>query len=264
MYCVYCGSQAPGNGGFCLKCGKQLVDPAALVAQTDASQPGADNGVALPLPLTSSTDLGPATAQLGVAQSDARVLDRRPAFRKLAIVAGALYVSLGVITLVLHARATDEKRISDEVANAQTQVEDLIFKREERSPQMLELLRWPDGAPDKSVAGYLKRCQDIEPMLTAELGKGRQAHDTVGALLQEVPANNPNHSRLVLLEQLSSRDVHLYETFLLEVELAKRAVTVSPEVQDSYINSALDGIHVQENDALKERQKTIDQLNQEK
>lgn len=120
VYCVYCGSKASEIGSFCPKCGKLLVNPAASMVTADASLPETDKEAASPSRVPLTADLAPAPPHLAAAPGAAHDFDRGPAFTKLAIAAGTFYIALAVITLVLHARVTEEKRIGDEVEGAQT------------------------------------------------------------------------------------------------------------------------------------------------
>jgi hypothetical protein len=146
VYCVYCGSKALGIGSFCPKCGKQLVNSAASMITADASLPETGKETTPPLREPSTAELAPATPHLAARPGSGHALDRGRAFTKLAIAGGTFYIALVVITLVLHARVTEAKRIGDEVEGAQTQVVDHYEQTERRSadkypPELVALNR---------------------------------------------------------------------------------------------------------------------------
>jgi hypothetical protein len=136
----------------------------------------------------------------------------------------------------------------------------LVFNRVQRSPRMLELLKWPAGASDDSVEGFISRCDELAPLLNNELTTGKRVHERALQVLSRISSDNPNHARAVLVAQTAEDDVRLYESFLLEVSLADKARSRPTALRADFINSDLAPVHDQENENLKRRQETIDQL----
>ena len=196
------------------------------------------------------------------ASPDGYAEKQRPknAVRKLTYAAAALYFTVVVAALFLHQHENAEAKIVKEVEEVQAQLVDLVFNRAQRSPRMVELLKWPEGASDRSVEGFIRRSDELGPLLSNELTAGKKVQEHALQVLAQIPADNPNHARAVLVAQAAEDDIHLYESYLLEVSLADKARLKSPAVCAGFVNSGLIALDDQENADLKRRQDTLERL----
>jgi hypothetical protein len=76
----------------------------------------------------------------------------------------------------------------------------------------------------------------------------------------QIPSENPNHLRATLVAQAAEDDVHLYESFLLEVSLADKARSKPTAMRADFVNSGLMALRDQESEDLKRRQDAIEKL----
>ena len=247
----------PGTASFCASCGTEVYRPKPVPGETDALEQS--------VPSTPPASEPPHVVQQNPVTSlplDVGAKEQNPknAVRKVVYAAVALYFTVVVAALLLHQHANAEAKIVKDVEESQAQLVDLVFNRAQRSPRMLQLLKWPEGASDSSVDGFISRCDELAPLLSNELLAGKRVHEHALQVLARVPSENPNHAKAALVAQAAEDDVQLYESLLLEISLADKARLKSPAMRAEFINSGLVALHYQENADLKRRQDTIEQL----
>jgi hypothetical protein len=106
----------------------------------------------------------------------------------------------------------------------------------------------------------MSRTDELAPLLNNELAACNKVHERAIELLAQVPADNPNHVRAALLAKATQDDMDLHESFLREVPLVAEARSRPPAMRADFLNSKLWGLRDQQNENLKRRQATIEQL----
>jgi hypothetical protein len=186
---------------------------------------------------------------------------RRWSTPQTAIFAAAgLYCAAIVAALVLHLQVRTERKNAENVSEVQGKLADLVFKRKERCPRLLELLKWPKGASDGGADGFIRRTAELAPLLSDELARGKSVQADATKLLADLPVGNPNRIKTSLLARAAEQDVDLYESFQQEVSLADRAQLRSGAERAKFVDSELKALREQENDDLARRNDTLDQL----
>ena len=257
IYCISCGSKMPGTASFCASCGTEVYRPKPLPRETDALE---QSFPSTPLATEPSYVVRQNSVTSPPLDVGAKEQNPKNAVKSVAYAAVALYLTVVVAALLLHQHANAEAMVVRDLEESQAQLADLVFNRAQRSPRMLQLLKWPEGASDNSVDGFISRCDELAPLLSNELSAGKRVHEHALQVLARVPTENPNHARAALVAQAAEDDVHLYESLLLEISLADKARLKSPAMRAEFINSGLVALHNQENADLKHRQETIEQL----
>jgi ribosomal protein L40E len=184
VYCINCGSKMPGTAKFCVSCGTEVYRPKTEPLATEAlQQAGPDTPYAIEPSCAATPQISVTTAYL-----DGSAKEQRPknAVTKVTYATTALYFTVVAAALLLHQHANAEAKIVKDVEETQAQLVDLVFTRSQRSPRMLELLKWPEGASDGSVEGFIRRSDELAPLLSHELAAGKRVHEQA---LQVLGAN---------------------------------------------------------------------------
>jgi ribosomal protein L40E len=257
IYCLHCGAKMPRAAKFCVSCGKELYRPEMEPLPSKESEemmPHISSSV------ESSTAPQMLAPEVSLGGCGAKEQGRITPVKKVTIAATSLYCVVVISAMFLHKQANAEAKIVTDVEEVQTQFIDLVSSRAQRSPLMLTLLKWPEGASDGSAEGFMSRTDELAPLLNNELAACKKVHERAIQLLARVPADNPNHVRAALLAKATQDDMDLYESFLREVPLAAEAGSRPPAMRADFLNSKLWALRDQQNENLKRRQTTIEQL----